>query len=92
MTSTLSDGDTNRVSHMPPMSSSVPTNGSATITVLIDSRTEANRKISPSRPAISVCPNRCVWLVWMSSGVRIQTLAALEISPSVISFSPLIWP
>jgi len=38
-----------------------------------------------------VWPNRWVWLVWIRSGVRIQTRAALETSPSAISLSALIW-
>ena len=56
------------------------------------SRTDAKRKMSPSRPAMSVWLKRCVWLVWMRSGVRIQTLAALEISRRSISRSPLASP
>jgi hypothetical protein len=44
------------------------------------SRTEAKRKMSPSSPAISVWLKSWVWLVWISSGVRIQTFAAVEIS------------
>ena len=71
---------------------STPTNGSATMSAFVPSRSDAKRKIKPSRPAMSVCPNKCVWLVWISSGVRIHTFAAFETSPSVISFSALIWP
>ena len=41
---------------------------------------------------MSVWLKRCVWLVWMRSGVRIQTLAVLEISLRSISRSPLASP
>src|SRR5437667_3095461 len=84
----LSGGETKRVAHMPPMSRKVPRKGRATMAALVLSRTEVKRKIRPARPAISVCPNRCVWLVWMSKGVRIVIFASLEICPRSISFSP----
>ena len=46
----------------------------------------------PSKPAMSVWLKRWVWLVWMRSGVRIQTFAAAEMSRTSISRSPLASP
>src|SRR5438128_4316843 len=74
------------------MSTSVPTNGRATMAALRASRKGTNRKRRPRSPEISVCPKRWVWLVWMSNGVRIQTLAALDSSPRSISRSALASP
>src|SRR5438128_5948498 len=74
------------------MSTSVPTNGRATMAALRASRKGTNRKMRPRSPEIRVWPKRCVWLVWMSNGVRIQTLAALDSSPRSISRSALASP
>src|SRR6266511_121302 len=92
MTSVAKGSPTKRVSHIPPMSMMVPMNGRARITAFFHSPKEENRKISPSRPAMSVWPNRWVWLVWIRSGVRIQTLAVLLSCAISISFSALNWP
>ena len=89
ITRTLSEGEMKRVAHMPPMSTRVPTNGSATIAAFAPSRSGTKRKMRPRSPAIRVCPNRCVWLVWMSSGVRTQTLAVRESCDRSISRSAL---
>ena len=41
---------------------------------------------------MSVWLNKCVWLVWMRSGVRIQTFASLDTCVRSISFSALVSP
>src|SRR5881397_543558 len=93
MTRTDRGAHTKRVSHIPPMSMRVPTNGSARIADLTRSPRDENRKMSPSSPAIKVWPNRCVWLVWIRSGVLTQTLATLLMSPMLISLSAdWCWP
>ena len=41
---------------------------------------------------MSVWLKRCVWLVWMSNGVRIQTFASFGSCDRSISFSAAISP